>query len=401
MYDAIIVGARCAGSPTAMLLARKGYRVLLLDRDTFPSDTMSTHLVWHEGVDHLARWGLLDEVRATNCPPITRVMVDFGNTVLSGTPQPVGGATAAYCPRRRLLDTILVQAAIKAGAELREGFTVHELSRDGDSVTGVRGRTAGGQMIEEQARIVVGADGFHSAVARLVEAPEYETVPALSCGYYSYFSGARVEDNQVYFGNEAILYIFPTNDGLTCIAAEWPQARFHEVRADIEGSLRRQIDRHPALAERLKDARREEPWAGTGEMRNFFRHPYGPSWALAGDAGYHKDPVTGRGISDGFRDAEFVASAIDDGLSGRVPLEEALAGYEQRRNQLSMPMYQLTLQFLTFAPLPPEMEALVGAVSRSQAETDRFLGLVPGGTSIPEYFAPEHLQQVMLAAGQA
>jgi len=316
MYDAIIVGARVAGAPTAMLLARKGYRVLLVDRDTFPSDTMSTHLLLNSGVAKLSRWGLLDQVIATNCPPIDRITLDLGPVVVSGTPAPVNGITESYCPRRARLDKILIDAAVAAGVELRESFTAHELVRDGERVAGIRGRSGGGVLVEEQARIVIGADGIHSLVARLVQAPEYNAVPARSCGYYSYFSGIPVDAATIYQRDKRILFSFPTNDGLTCLAAEWPNAEFHEIRQDIEGSFNKALQLVPALAERVAAAKREERWNGFGEIPNFFRRPFGPGWALVGDAGYHKDPVTGRGISDSFRDAEWLAEAIYDGLSG-------------------------------------------------------------------------------------
>lgn len=399
MYDAIVVGARCAGAPTAMLLARKGYRVLMVDQDSFPSDIMSTHVVWHEGVAQLARWGVLAKVVATNCPPIRRIHADFGSLVLSGTPLPVDGADAAYCPRRRLLDKILIDAAVDAGAEFREGFTVHELIRDGDTVTGLRGRSGGGPPIEEQARIVIGADGVHSTIARLVQAPEYEVVPGRSCGYYSYYSGIPVSEASVFLRAACAIYSFPTNDALTCIAIEWPVGRFHEIRADIEGSFKQALQLVPELAAAVDRAKREERFVGTGDLANFFRRPFGPGWAVVGDAGYHKDPVTGRGISDAFRDAGLLAEAIDAGFSGRLALDEALAGYETRRNQASMPMYQLTLQQVAYEPPPAETLALLAAISRSQEETDRFLSLVPGSVPIPDYFAPENVQRIISAAG--
>lgn len=166
-YDVIVTGARCAGSPTAMLLARRGYRVLLVDRVRFPSDTISTHLMHPPGVDALDRWGLLDRLVATGCPPISRYTFDVG-PVLTGSPG------TAYGPRRTVLDSLLVQAAAEAGAEVREGFTVEEVVVEGDRVTGIRGR--GGPL--ERARVVVGADGRHSRVAAAVQAETYNERPA-------------------------------------------------------------------------------------------------------------------------------------------------------------------------------------------------------------------------------
>src|SRR5262245_11463339 len=189
MYDAIIIGARCAGSPTAMLLARKGYRVLLVDKAGFPSDTPSTHFIWQAGVSRLKQWGLLERLRATNCPPVTRISLDLGDFVLRGTPPPMpDGTVEAYGPRRTVLDKILADAAGEAGAELREHFEVQELSFDNGRVTGIRGRTQNGSMVTEQARIVIGADGRNSLVARAAKAREYHTSPPLAPTCFTYWS---------------------------------------------------------------------------------------------------------------------------------------------------------------------------------------------------------------------
>src|SRR5919205_1007198 len=129
-YDAIVVGARCAGSPTAMLLARKGYSVLLLDKASFPSDTMSTHFVHPPGLAALKRWGLLDRLAATGCPPVDTYSFDFGPLTIAGSPQPIDGIGHGYCPRRTVLDNLLAEAAVEAGATLREAFTVEDLLVD-------------------------------------------------------------------------------------------------------------------------------------------------------------------------------------------------------------------------------------------------------------------------------
>jgi flavin-dependent dehydrogenase len=399
MYDAIIVGSRCAGAPTAMLLARKGYQVLMVDRDTFPSDTMSTHFIHQPGVASLKRWGLLDQVAATNCPPMTSVTADMGPLVITGSPPPAGDVNISLCPRRRLLDQFLIDAAIAAGAELREAFTVHELIEDEGTVTGMRGR-ASGATVEDQARIVIGADGVHSIVARLVHPAEYEAVPSLSCGYYSYFSGVDCNGPTIYYRGNRLLYSFPTNDGLTCLAQEWPVAEFRTFRSDIEGNFMKTLQLVPTLAEAVAGGKREERFEGTADIPNFFRRPFGPGWALVGDAGYHKDPVTGQGITDAFRDAELLADAIDAGFSGRESLDQALGDYEHRRNAVAMPIYRLTLDQVTYQPPPPEMQQIFAAVAAGpQEEKDRFAGLIAGTTPIPEYMAPENLQHVVAAGG--
>src|SRR4051794_28376991 len=186
MFDAIIVGARCAGSPTAMLLAKRGYKVLLLDRAVFPSDTLSTHFIHPAGVACLDRWGILDRIVATNCPAVSQITFNAGALVLKGSPVPVQGHSEGYGPRRFLLDDILVRAAVEAGAELREGFVVDSLLTENGRVTGIRGRAKGGAHIQEHARIVIGADGAHSFVAKSVNADYYNVRPTFTCNYYSY-----------------------------------------------------------------------------------------------------------------------------------------------------------------------------------------------------------------------
>src|SRR5262245_44588819 len=169
MYDAIVVGARCAGSPTAMLLAQKGHRVLLVDKSGFPSDTLSTHYIHQTGIARMKRWGLLDALAATGCPPVSRMTFDMGPLVLEGSPTPSIGVGDGYAPRRTVLDKVLVDGAVAAGVDLREHFSVQSLLHDGDRVTGVRGRSVGGPTVNEEARIVIGADGLRSLVARSVD----------------------------------------------------------------------------------------------------------------------------------------------------------------------------------------------------------------------------------------
>jgi len=387
MYDVIVVGARCAGSPTAMLLARKGYRVLLVDRATFPSDTISTHIVWPPGVARLERWGLLPQVAASNCPSFERVSFDFGDFALAGVPPPVNGTRQSFAPRRTRLDTILVAAAVAAGAELRDRFAVQELVADDGRVAGIRGHGEAGGTVVERAHLVVGADGVHSIVARDVEATAYDAKPPLACWYYTYWSGIAVEGVEYYSRPHRAFGIVPTNDGLTCIPIGWTRAEFAEYRSDIEGNYLRTLDLAPTLAERVRGGRREERFYGTADVPNYFRKPYGPGWALVGDAGYHKDPITAQGITDAFHGAELLVDAIDEGLSGRRSLEEALADYQRRRDEALRPMYDFTCQLAALEPPPPDLQELFGALRGNQAETDRFFGALTGTVAIPEFFS--------------
>ena len=399
-YDAIVVGARCAGSPTAMLLARKGYRVLLVDKATFPSDTVSGHFILPPGVAQLQRWGLLDRVVSTAaCPPIRSWRFDVGPFALTGAPVPANVTAECYGPLRTALDTVLVESAAEAGVELREAFSVQELLIDGDRVTGIRGRAAGGPTVNETARIVIGADGMRSIVARSVQADAYEVYPRLACYYYAYWSGVPAESLELYPGDGLIVGVFPTGPDTSMVFVGRPVEQFAAVREDVEVSYLRAVESFPGVAQRVHNgARRIERFYGTGDLPNFCRKPYGPGWALVGDAGFHKDPCLPLGISDAFRDAELLVEALDAGFSGRELLEPVLAQYEQKRNAAAMPSYALTRQFAALQPPPPELQQLFGALLHNQPETDRFFGALAGTVPIPEFFAPENLGRIIGSA---
>jgi flavin-dependent dehydrogenase len=340
-----------------MLLARKGYRVLLLDRATFPSDTMRNHFLQLPAVARLKRWGLLDRLIATGCPPVRQLTIDLGDFPLTFPVEAMDGVDANYAPRRYVLDALLVEAAVEAGAELREGFSVQELLYEDGQVVGVRGRSRGGRTTEERASLVVGADGLHSLVARSVQAPVYNARPSLTCGYYSYFADVPLDGMAAAILADRFLIAFPTHGGLACVAAQRKISEFPAFRADIEGTLVRSFTAAPWLEERVRAARRVERWQGTADLPNFFRQPFGPGWALVGDAGYHKDPLTAQGISDAFRDAELLAEAIDAGFAGRQPLMDALADYERRRNEAARPSYADAVARAAFEPFPAELYA--------------------------------------------
>ncbi len=396
-YDVIVVGARCAGAPTALLLARLGHRVLVLDRSTFPSDTISTHVVHPTGVAALERWGLLDQVVATGCPPLRTYSFDFGPVRVSGSPgtddHPVG-----YCPRRTVLDGILVDAASAAGAEVREGFFVEGLTFDGDRVTGIRGRDRGGSSVTERATWVVGADGIRSLVARSVHAEQYRQVEPKLCGYYAYWSGLPVDGRfEVYDRGDRGFAAAPTNDDLTLLVGGWPYEEMEANKSDVDGNYLAIFERVPEFADRLSGATRESRITGMA-VPNFFRRPYGPGWALVGDAGYNRDFITAQGISDAFRDAELLAGALDDALAGRRPAEEALAEYHRTRDEAVLPMYEFTLQVATFGPPPPELEQLLGAMQGNQQAMDGFARVNAGVTSPAEFFTEANIAAIVGAS---
>ena len=396
-YDAIVVGARCAGSPTAMLLARKGHRVLMVDRATFPSDTVSTHLVHPRGVAALSRWGLFDRLVATGCPPIDTYSFDFGPFTLEGCP----GTTespVSYAPRRTVLDKLLLDAAAGAGVEIREAFTVEEIVSEAGRVTGIRGHAKGGATVTERAQVVIGADGRNSMVARAVGPEQYNEKDPLLWSYYSYWSGLPMEGRfETYIRPDRGFAAWPTNDDLTLIVGGWPNAEAEVIKKDVEGSFWAILDLAPAFAERVRAGRREERFAGT-TVPGFFRKPYGPGWALVGDAGYNKDFITAQGIQDAFRDAELCATALDESFSGARPFDEAMAAYRTTRDDDVMPMYEFTAQLASLDPPTPEMQQLLGAVHGNQDAMDGFAQVYAGVTSPAEYFSEENVGAIFAAA---
>jgi flavin-dependent dehydrogenase len=379
-----------------MLLARGGHKVLVLDKDHFPSDTLSTHMVHPPGISRLQQWGVLNRVVATGCPAIERYIFNFGPFAISGRPRPVDGTSVGYGPRRTILDKLLVDAAAEAGAEIREGFTVDEVLFQDGRVTGIRGHGPSGTSMTEHARVVVGADGRHSLVARAVGAESYNEKPPIESGYYTYWSNLPAEGFEVYIRPHRGWGVVPTNDGLTLVVIGWPYAEFENNKRDVEGTYMRSLGLAPEFAERVRHATREAPFRG-GAVPNFFRKPFGPGWALVGDAGYTKDPVTAFGISDGFRDASLCSEALAQWLSGARLFDEALADYQKERDEHSLPMFGVTCGFATLEPPPPEMQQLLGATAASQEAQDQFVSMMAGTLPVPAFFAPENVGRIMSA----
>jgi 2-polyprenyl-6-methoxyphenol hydroxylase-like FAD-dependent oxidoreductase len=396
-YDAIVVGARCAGAPTAMLLARKGYRVLAVDRATFPSDTVSTHLIHPPGVDALRRWGLLERVIATGCPAIHTYAFDFGPFTLSGSPG-IDRGDVAHAPRRTVLDKILVDAASAAGVEVRQGFTVEELVFDAGQVVGIRGHSRGGASVTERARVVVGADGLQSLVARAVDAERYREKAPLLAAYYSYWSGLPMRGrSEVYTRPYRAFAAWPTNDDLTLVIGGWPYSEFEANKADIEGHFLKAIDLVPDFADRLRSARREERFAGMA-VPGYFRKPFGPGWALVGDAGYNKDFITAQGIQDAFRDAELCVQALDEASAGRRAFHEAMADYQATRDEHVLSMYEFTADLASLEPPPPALQQILAAAHGNQEAMDGFARVNAGVTSPAAYFSEGSVQRILAAA---
>lgn len=393
-YDAIIVGARCAGSPTAMLLARKGHRVLVLDRATFPSDTLSTHVVQPLGVAALKQWGLLDRLVATGCPPIGTYAFDFGPVQIEGVPG-VGDSQVAYCARRTILDKLLVDAAAEAGAEIREGFSVEEILAEHGSVVGIKGHSKTGDAVTEHARVVIGADGRNSIVAKAVLPERYNERPPLLAPYYSYWSGLPMHGRfETYIRPNRGFAAAPTHDALTLVIVGWPYSEFEANKKDIEGNYFRVLELAPEFAGRVRTAKRESRLMGA-PTPNFFRKPYGPGWALVGDAGYIKDPITAQGIRDAFRDAEGCALALDQAFTGVCSFDQAMGDYQRARDSSVLSMYEFTCQLATLEPPPPEMQRLFGAMLGNQKAMDGFAQMNAGTISPAEFLSPDNIGAIV------
>jgi len=397
-YDVIVVGARCAGAPTAMLLARQGHRVLLIDKFRFPSDMpLSTHLIHPSGCARLAAWGLLEAVLATGSPPIERYVMRLGDHLLAGAPPPVGGVRAATCPRRILLDQILIEAAVAEGVELREGCLLRDLVRDGDRVHGVRVRGEGGDEFTEAATLVIGADGTRSTVARCAGAEAYNEMPRLQGTYWGYWADVGRDAAEFVHRDGVNFYVLPTNHELAVVGVNLRPEVFQSWgRDDLDHRFLEACEEAaPALAERLRGGRRAERWLAASTP-TFFRRPHGAGWALVGDAGYKKDPITGQGISDAFQDAEELAAAVHLGLAGGGDLDAVLSDLAARRDESALDSFDFTRLFARLE-LAGEYRALAAGIAASPAHTEAFLGVLAGSVSLSAFASPEAVERLLRA----
>ena len=389
-YDAIVVGARCAGASLAMLLARQGKRILVLDRAHFPSDTVSTHFMWPRTTAALARWGLLDALAATGCPPIDAVNLHFGDVQLRGRPQPVEGTSAMYCPRRTVLDKLLVDAARAAGAEIREGALVREVVREGDRVAGVRATLRDGTSCEARAPIVVGADGMTSTVADAVDAKVIRSHPSLTCGFYAYWQGVPTEGVEFYIRHERDVLVFPTHDGLTCIWAGRPIGEWPAYRADTEATYLAGLD--PSLLSRVQKGQRTTAFKGTHRLLNFFRDCAGPGWALVGDAAYHRDPLTGMGIGDAFLGAQLLAEALQRSDGGDV--DAVLAAYRDKYRERTTDAFDYTVSSAMLKDPAPQVP-LYRAIAGRPEMTQHLMNVLGGSVSFRSLFNARTLAELL------
>ncbi|HEV7883430.1 MAG TPA: NAD(P)/FAD-dependent oxidoreductase [Solirubrobacteraceae bacterium] len=398
-YDVIVIGARCAGATTAMLLARAGLDVLLVDRAELPSEIPHGHFIHRHGPPRLAKWGLLEPIVSTNCPPVTSMTTDFGDFPLAGRDLVADGVPLGIAPRRAALDGVLLNAAVNAGVELRDRFAVDDYTSDGERITGIAGRDArSGSRATEHATVVVGADGRNSGLARRVEAPVHESAPTATCWYFSYYGGVPCDGLELYGRPGRVIFAFQTNDDLVGLFVGFPTAELPVVRADIEGRVLATVDAIPELGQRIRAGRRAERFYGATQLPNFLRKPWGAGWALVGDAGCHKDPCMALGICDALRDAELLAEALTDGLSGRRRLADALADYERRRDAATRPDFKTNLAMAQLGPVPDRERSLRAALRFDQEATNHFFLAIQGMVSPDSFFNDENIARIFLAA---
>ncbi|MGE3507355.1 MAG: NAD(P)/FAD-dependent oxidoreductase [Vicinamibacterales bacterium] len=364
-YDVIVVGARAAGAAVALLLARHGVRVLIVERAERGTDTLSTHALMRGAVLLLHRWGVLPAVVAAGTPPIRETVFDYGDASVRVAITARDGVDALFAPRRFVLDRLLADAAHEAGADIAYGQRVVGL------ITTASGRVAGVEAIQRDgarrritAGLVIGADGLRSSVARLTGARTYRMAAHASAAIYAYWPSERVSTVDGYrwlWGDGATAGVIPTNGGEACVFVSCPDHQFNRIRGlstqAVYAQLLAQVA--PALAREMPPSLRLQSFSG---QPGFFRQSWGPGWALVGDAGYFKDPITAHGITDALKDAALLSAAVVRG--GR---DGDLAAYQATRDRLSSEVFDLSARIAAFEWTHTTVGALHEALSRAMS----------------------------------
>jgi 2-polyprenyl-6-methoxyphenol hydroxylase-like FAD-dependent oxidoreductase len=338
-YDVVVVGARVAGAATAMQLARAGLKVLVIDRARYGADTVSTHALMRGGVVQLQRWSLLPDVAATGTPAVRMTTFHYGDEVIPVEIKPRDGVQALYAPRRTVLDALLADAAAEAGADMRFGVRFESLERDRDGrVTGVVIEDPHGQSVRVGAGLVIGADGIKSSVAKEAGAEDLvDALHAAGCAY-GYWPGLALDGYHWHYSPGLSVGAIPTTGGDTNIFISMPMERFREeVRLDLSAGFHRALaECAPDLAARVEGVRPSEALRAFPGVRGYVRNAYGPGWALVGDAGFFRDPITAHGITDALRDSELLARAyLRSGEAG-------LADYQRERDPWAIDMLEVS-----------------------------------------------------------
>jgi 2-polyprenyl-6-methoxyphenol hydroxylase-like FAD-dependent oxidoreductase len=392
-YDVVVVGGRVAGASTALVLARAGARVAVVERGGVGRDTISTHALMRAGVLQLSRWGVLERIVDAGTPPVRHTVFGYpdGERVRVSI-RSTHGVEALYAPRRTLLDRILLELAEAAGAEVRRRTHVVGLTRARDGrVTGALTRGPHGDAALP-ADLVVGADGLHSGVAQAVGAPTLRRGRAASTVLYRYVRGLDVTGYEWLYGDRAAAGLIPTNDDATCVFVSTSPARFRELRsAGREEAFQTLLDvAAPGLAELVGSATDRSRLHGWRGAAGHVRRSWGPGWALVGDAGYYKDPITTHGITDALRDADLLAHAVIRSTAGGASARHAMAAYQDTRDRLSRALWDTTEEVAGYAWDAPRARTLMRAVSASMSDEVEHLARLPlqaaqfGGPMVPD-----------------
>lgn len=377
-FDVVVVGARVAGAPTAMLLARQGHRVLLLDRASMPSDVVSTHAITRSGVLQLRRWGLERRVAAITAP-VRRVVLGFGDERIGFDVRPEHGVRSFYAPRRQRLDALLVDAAQESGVVFLPGTRVTELMRRGETVCGVVTDDA-----VFPSRMVIGADGVWSRVARLVTAQRYVSHEPTNAVNYAYFTGVEAPGFWFQFTPGVNAGLICTADDQVCVFVGRPNQDFGRFYADPDAEFGRLLSMAGAdLHGRVKAGRRVSAFRGTPGLPGFLRKPWGDGWALVGDAGYTKDPISAHGISDAFRDAELCARAVDAALEAPGDAAEHLTRYQTVRDQLSIRVLEESAGLARYSWSAEDASRRMRHISAAVRDESEALAALPAWAQIP------------------
>ncbi len=372
-YDVVIVGARCSGAATALLLARAGVRVLVVDRQAYGTDRLSTHALMRGAVLQLNRWGVLDRILRAGTPTVRDTTFHYGDEEIRLPIKSEAGVDFLCAPRRTVLDRVLVDAAVEAGAEFLHGVSLTALhTRSDGRVTGVQMRDPEHGLLNIRAGMVIGADGRQSMVARLTGARSTITANHTTAAVYGYFQGLPDDGFHWYYRPGIAAGAIPTNDGAHCVFTCVPQPEFGDrFRPSMkDGYLATLAENNRALAEAVKAATPAGRLYGFAGAPGFMRTAHGPGWALVGDAGYFKDPLTAHGITDALRDAEILARAV---LQGN---ERALALYQAERDALSHELFEITDRVASFQWDLEEIKALHMDLNKSMRTEVRHMTAV-------------------------
>jgi flavin-dependent dehydrogenase len=377
-YDALVVGARIAGSTIAARLAQQGRKVLLVDRDEFPSDTISTHGLAFNAVDSLRRLGVLDRIEAAGFRRIFRHRAWVEDISIEAPAGPPG--TYSIVPRRIVLDQILIDRAVECGAELQQRARVDGLLVESGAVVGAIVQHIGGEKREVRARVVVGADGKQSQIAQWVDADKYDERPVGRPIYYGYFHGVTPLEGptiEIFFGANRIGFCLPMRPDEHCLVIEAQPEDFSNIRQNSTRWFRDEFSTLPGMAERLQRAQLEGRMLGTRGVENFFRKPYGPGWALTGDAAYVRDPCTAYGIGDALLQSFLMAKALGTWLDG-AEWESTMEAFRQRRDTLLRPLFEQTIAATALRDEPQGHLDPLRAVLLNQHDARLVIRALPG-----------------------